>query len=196
MPPIPPITQALLLIHVGIFCIAYLAGNAFQSFCMLSPIGSGFMPWQVVTYSFLSPDTFSLFLNMLGLWMFGSELELLWGRKRFMHFYAACVVSAALVHLLWSALTVPSVALGPSSILFGFLMAYGMIFPERTIMPLFPPIPMKAKYFVVLFGGIELVQGLYKSNGLLVAHFSHLGGMLGGFLLIQYWRQKPPFGKR
>ena len=84
--------------------------------------------------------------------------------------------------------------LGASGALFGLLMAFGMMFPDRTIMPLFPPIPMKAKIFVMVFGGIELLFGLMGSNG--VAHFAHLGGMLGGWLMMRYWRGLPPFPPR
>jgi membrane associated rhomboid family serine protease len=89
-----------------------------------------------------------------------------------------------------------AVTMGASGGLFGFLLAFGMLFPERTIMPLFPPIPMKAKYFVALFGGIELFFGVFFQRGGGVAHFAHLGGMLGGYLMMRYWRGQPPFGRR
>ena len=101
----------------------------------------------------------------------------------------------ALAQLLVTALTgkvYPTV--GASGGLFGLLLAYGMMFPNRTIMPLFPPIPMKARTFVMVFGGLELLFGLQGASG--VAHFAHLGGMLGGWLMIRYWRGQPPFPKR
>jgi membrane associated rhomboid family serine protease len=82
---------------------------------------------------------------------------------------------------------------GASGALFGLLLAFGMLFPNRIIMPLFPPIPMKAKIFVAIFGGLELVLGFTGASG--IAHFAHLGGMLGGFLMIQYWRGRAPFGR-
>ncbi|MFO1214274.1 MAG: rhomboid family intramembrane serine protease [Burkholderiaceae bacterium] len=134
-----------------------------------------------------------LFFNMLGLWMFGSELERLWGRKRYAQFLLASLLSAALAQLLITWLTgsnVPTV--GASGALFGLLLAFGMLFPNRTIMPLFPPIPMKARTFVIVFGVIELLFGLSGRSG--VAHFAHLGGMLGGYLTIRYWRGRTPFG--
>ena len=84
--------------------------------------------------------------------------------------------------------------LGASGGLYALLLAFGMLFPNRIIMPLFPPIPMKAKTFVLIFGGLELLLGLMGSSG--VAHFAHLGGMVGGFLMIRYWRGQPPFGSR
>jgi len=84
---------------------------------------------------------------------------------------------------------------GASGALFALLLAFGMLFPNRVIMLLFPPIPMKARTFVIVFGALELFLGLY-SRGSGVAHFAHLGGMVGGFLMIRYWRGQPPFGRR
>ena len=196
MPPMPPITQALLLINVAAFCIDYFVGPWFTQLLALWPIDSGrFLPWQVASYSFLHGSMTHLFFNMLGLWMFGAELEQLWGPKRFMQFYAASVLTAAFAQLLVASLTgaqYPTV--GASGGLFGLLLAFGMMFPNRTIIPLFPPIPMKAKVFVALYGGLELLFGVTGSmQG--VAHFAHLGGMLGGFLMIRYWQGKAPFGR-
>jgi membrane associated rhomboid family serine protease len=132
---------------------------------------------------------------MFGLWMFGSELERLWGARRYWQFLLASVLSAAAVQLLWTALIgspVPTV--GASGALFGLLLGFGMLFPNRIIMPLFPPIPMKAKVFVAVFGALELLLGMSGRSG--IAHFAHLGGMLGGFLMIRYWRGQLPFGRR
>ena len=192
----PPITQALLLINVAAFCIDYFVGPWFTQLLALWPIDSGrFLPWQVASYSFLHGSITHLFFNMLGLWMFGAELEQLWGPKRFMQFYAASVLTAAFAQLLVASLTgaqYPTV--GASGGLFGLLLAFGMMFPNRTIIPLFPPIPMKAKVFVAVYGGLELLFGVTGSmQG--VAHFAHLGGMLGGFLMIRYWQGKAPFGR-
>jgi membrane associated rhomboid family serine protease len=194
MPPMPPITQALLLLNVAAFCIDYFLGPWFTQLLALWPLGHGFLPWQIVTYAFLHGSVGHLFFNMLGLWMFGSELERLWGTKRFMQFYAASVLAAAATQLVTTSLTgsvYPTV--GASGGLFGLLLAFGMTFPDRIIMPLFPPIPMKAKIFVALYGGLELFLG-FTGSGSGVAHFAHLGGMLGGFLVLRYWGGKPPFG--
>jgi membrane associated rhomboid family serine protease len=170
-------------------------GPWFTRALALWPIGAGFMPWQLVSYSFLHGSVMHLFFNMLGLWMFGAELERLWGPKRFLQFYFACVLTAALAQLGVAALTgaiYPTI--GASGGLFGLLLAFGMMFPNRTIVPLFPPIPMKAKVFVAIFGGLELLFGITGTmEG--VAHFAHLGGMLGGFLLIRYWQGRSPFGR-
>jgi membrane associated rhomboid family serine protease len=127
--------------------------------------------------------------------MFGAEIERLWGERRYLQFLLASVLSASLVQLIWTALIGSSVpTVGASGALFGLLLAFGMIFPNRIIMPLFPPIPMKAKVFVAVFGGLELLLGLGGGGG--IAHFAHLGGMLGGFLMIRYWRGQAPFGRR
>ena len=196
MPPMPPITQALLLINVGIFCVQYLLGRFFEGLFALWPWGNGFLPWQLVTYAFLHASPLHLFFNMLGLWMFGSELERVWGPKRFVQFWIASIVAAAFTQLAVAALLgLGAPTVGASGGLFGLLLAFGMMFPNRIIMPLFPPIPMKAKVFVTLFGGLELLFGFTDTRSG-VAHFAHLGGMIGAFLMIQYWRGRPPFGRR
>ena len=162
----------------------------------LWPLASGhFLPWQVLSYAFLHGDVFHLFFNMFGLWMFGSEIEQLWGQKRYARFLLASVLTAALVQLGFTALMgtfYPTV--GISGGLFGLLLAFGMMFPNRIIMPLFPPIPMKAKVFVAVFGVLELFLGVGGRDG--IAHFAHLGGMLGGWLMIRFWRGQAPFGRR
>ncbi len=194
MPPLPPITQALLLINVALFCLDEVMGGLLSYYLGLWPLSSGnFMPWQVVSYAFLHGSFPHIFFNMMGLWMFGSELERIWGSRRYMEFLLASVLAAAACQLIMSAVggwLNPTV--GASGGIYGLLLAYGMMFPNRTIMPLFPPIPMKAKVFVALFGALELLQGVFgTASG--VAHFAHLGGMLGGWLMMRYWRGQPPF---
>ena len=188
MPPIPPITKAFMLACVGLFCAFILLPPGLQNWFELWPLASGnFMPWQVFSYAFLHGDVTHLFFNMLGLWMFGSELERVWGEKRYLQLLLASALAAAAVQLVFTLLIgsmTPTV--GASGALFGLLLSFGMLFPDRTIMPLFPPIPMKAKYFVALFGALELLMGLSGSTG--IAHFAHLGGMLGAWLLMNYWR--------
>ena len=196
MPPLPPVTKAFMLICTAVFCAQLLFGRQLDTLFALWPIASGnFMPWQVLTYAFMHGDFGHLFFNMIGLWMFGGELERLWGQKRFIHFLLAGALSAAAVQIVWTMLIgsrVPTV--GASGAIFALLLAFGMLFPNRTIMLLIPPIPMKAKFFVAIFGALELVLGFMGGGG--VAHFAHLGGMLGGFLMIRFWRGQSPFGKR
>jgi membrane associated rhomboid family serine protease len=172
-----------------------LLGIPIGSWLALWPVNSGqFMPWQLITYAFLHGDPLHLFFNMLGLWMFGSELERLWGNRRYIQYLLAAVLAAALVQMLFTLLVgTMAPTIGASGALFGLLLAYGMLFPNRTIMPLFPPIPMKARTFVIVFGALELFLGLSGGGG--IAHFAHLGGMLGGYLMILYWRGRPPFGR-
>lgn len=187
----PPITKALLLGNVAMFCLQLIAGPWLEALLALWPVGSGrFVPWQIVTYAFLHGDVTHLFFNMLGLWMFGSDIEMVLGRKRYLQLFGASVLTAAFTQMVFSLLTgsmAPTV--GASGGLFGLLLTFGMMFPNRTIVPLFPPIPMKAKVFVLVFGALELLFGLTGSmSG--VAHFAHLGGMLGAYALLKYWRKR------
>jgi membrane associated rhomboid family serine protease len=198
MPSLPPVTKALILICVGVFCVQYLhlLPPVMEGMLALWPLQTGhFMPWQLLSYSFLHGNLTHLFFNMLALWMFGAEIERLWGPRRYMQFLLASAVSAALVQLLWTFLIGSRApTLGASGATFGLLLAFGMLFPNRMIVMLLPPIPMKAKYFVAIFGTLELVLGVMGPSG--IAHFAHLGGMLGGFLMIRYWRGQAPFGRR
>ncbi|MCV2370792.1 rhomboid family intramembrane serine protease [Roseateles oligotrophus] len=188
MPQIPPVTKAFMLACVGLYCAFLLLPRGLQVPFELWPLLSGrFMPWQPISYAFLHGGEFHLFFNMLGLWMFGSELERVWGAKRYTQILVASTLSAAAVQLIVTLLAgsmAPTV--GASGALFGLLLSFGMLFPDRIIVPLFPPIPMKAKYFVAIFGALELLMGLNNNSS--VAHFAHLGGMLGAYLLIRYWR--------
>jgi membrane associated rhomboid family serine protease len=198
MPPIPPVTKALMLICTAVFCLQFFVPLNLW-FALWPPASGLFWPWQVLSYAFLHGGLFHLFFNMLGLWMFGSELERLWGQKRYLHFLLAGVLAAAAVQLIFTWIMgsrTPTV--GASGGLFALLLAFGMLFPNRIIMPLFPPIPMKARTFVIVFGGLELLlgSGLLGGVGGGIAHFAHLGGMVGGFLMIRYWRRQPPFGFR
>ncbi len=196
MPALPPITQALLLINVALYALDTLLGRWITIQFALWPLGEGFLPWQVLSYAFLHGSFGHLFFNMLGLWMFGGDLERLWGPRRYLQFYLASVLTAAAAQLLVTWLLdsqYPTV--GASGGLFGLLLAFGMMFPNRVIVPLIPPIPMKAKTFVMVFGGLELLFGVTgTASG--VAHFAHLGGMLGGYLMIRWWRGQAPFSRR
>ena len=148
---------------------------------------SPFALWQILTYGFLHGNVTHIAFNMFALWMFGRELEWLMGSQRFLIYFLVCVVGAALVQLLVAGFQgglYPTV--GASGGVFGILLAYGLTFPNRIVMLLFPPIPMKAKYFVLFYGLLELYLGV-SGNAPGVANFAHLGGMLFGFLLLQYW---------
>jgi membrane associated rhomboid family serine protease len=151
---------------------------------------SPFMPWQLLTYGFLHGNTTHIFFNMFGLWMFGRDLEQFMGSQRFLVYFLVCVVGAGIVQLIVAGLQggmYPTV--GASGGVFGILLAYGLTFPNRVVVPLFPPIPMRAITFVFIYGLLELYLGV-SGGAPGVANFAHLGGMLFGFLLIRYWRRK------
>ena len=207
----PRITKALLIANLVGFGLQWLLGDARMQVFELWPIGDGlydpagsapsFMPWQLLSYGFMHDPTniFHLAFNMLALVMFGAPLEYTWGERRFLTYYLVCVVGAGLCQLAvgwWSVSSGGPVyaTVGASGGVFGLLLAYGMLFPNQRLMLLFPPIPMKARTFVILFGVAELVLGFTGwQPG--VAHFAHLGGMLFGWLVIRYWRGQPPFGR-
>ncbi|HEU6455347.1 MAG TPA: rhomboid family intramembrane serine protease, partial [Roseateles sp.] len=189
MPPLPPVTKAFLLACVGFFCFFELEPfRGLAPWFELWPVMSGFfMPWQLVTYAFLHGSFTHLLFNMLGLWMFGGELERVWGPKRYTQMLVASTLSAALVQLIFTwAIGSMSPTVGASGAIFGLLLSFGMLFPNRIIVPLIPPIPMKAKVFVAIYGGLELILGFNGASG--IAHFAHVGGMLGAWLLIRHWR--------
>ena len=184
----PPVTRTLIVINVIAFFIKELLGEGFLQDFMLWPLGSNFAFWQILTYGFLHAGLTHLLFNMLGLYMFGSDIERVWGQKRFLVYYLSCVITAAIAQLTvtWTMGSAhPTV--GASGGVFGLLLAFGMMFPRRTVVLLIPPIPMPAWLFVTLYGLIELYLGITgTASG--IAHFAHLGGMVGGYLLIAYWR--------
>lgn len=184
----PPVVLGLLIANGLVFFLQTNTSNLLAPFA-LWPIPH-FHLWQLVSYGFLHGGTSHLFFNLLALWMFGNALENTWGSIRFAVFYFVCVVGAGLIQLITVSIDVAQGSgIYPTVGAYGILLGFGMLFPNRIIVLLIPPIPMKAKYFVVVFGLIELVMGVTGTQSG-VAHFVHLGGMLFGFLLIVYWRQK------
>ncbi|WP_417281642.1 rhomboid family intramembrane serine protease [Caenimonas terrae] len=189
------LTKLLITANVLAFLLQEALGDGFSAMFALWPLASGqFMPWQLATYAFLHGGLMHLAFNMYGLWMFGSELERVWGPRRLAVFYAASVLAAALAELLVSSVIGNlSPTVGASGGLFGLLMGFAMLFPQRRIVLLIPPIPMPAWVFVLVYGVIELTLGVTGTQAG-VAHFAHLGGLLGGWLVIRYWRGQAPFG--
>ncbi|MBR5282261.1 MAG: rhomboid family intramembrane serine protease [Alistipes sp.] len=204
----PPVVKNLIIAN----CVALLAtellpfGNAivsrFALFNIESPL---FHSYQVFTYMFLHGGVSHLFFNMFALWMFGRQLEYELGSQRFFTYYMVCGIGAALLQLgvgyaeyihavaangfygSLDLLRIPTV--GASGAVFGLLLAFGVLHPNNVIMLVFPPVAMKAKWFVVIYGLLELFFGLsgFQSG---VAHFAHLGGMLWGLALLHWWRKK------
>lgn len=194
----PPVIKNLLIIN-GIVFLATKSlfnpawtplGSTIAPYLALYPIGSGnFFPWQLVTYMFLHANFGHIFFNLIALWIFGQAIENLWGSKRFLVYYILTGVGAAVIHMFISGTGAPTI--GASGAVYGILLAFGMMFPDRYIMLLIPPIPIKAKYFVVGYGLLELYNGLTRPDSG-VAHFAHLGGIVVGIILIKYWKLKKP----
>jgi membrane associated rhomboid family serine protease len=187
---VPPVTLWLLIGNVAVFLLGIAP---YSDFALWPPGGfdSRFEPWQLVTYSFLPGGFAHIFFNMFALYMFGSEIERLFGSRFYGCYYFACVVTAAITHLVsttWMG-GAPVPMVGASGGIYGLLLAFGIYFPHRRVMLLFPPIPMPARVFVFGFAALELVLGITQTAAG-VAHFAHLGGMLGGYLMIQYRRGK------
>ena len=157
-------------------------------------IAPRFHLWQLISYAFLHGGPFHLLFNLFALWIFGSRIERAWGSKAFVMYYFVCVIGAALVQLFVSSQAMSSgdiyPTLGASGGVFGLLLAFALTFPNEKLMLLFPPVIIKAKWFVLIYACVELYAGV---TGTLagIAHFAHLGGMLFGFLLLWYWGKHP-----
>jgi len=190
---IPNVIFALLIANGLVFALQQMNAEFMYINFALWPATdprSPFMPWQLLTYGFLHGDTTHIFFNMFGLWMFGRDLEHLMGSQRFLMYFVVCVAGAGLIQLIVAAMqggVYPTV--GASGGVFGILLAYGLTFPNRIVVPLFPPIPMRAITFVIIYGLLELYLGL-SGGAPGIANFAHLGGMLFGFLMLQYWRRR------
>jgi membrane associated rhomboid family serine protease len=190
----PPVTTALIVANVAVYLLQGLAPQIIVPFALwplaasAANIGASFAPWQLVTYAFLHGSLVHLAFNMFALYMFGSAIEQVFGARRYLVYYFVSVVSAAITQLVVAVLLhgiYPTI--GASGGVFGLLLAYAMYFPRNRVMLLFPPIPMSARTFVVVYAVIELLLGVTNTQSS-VAHFAHLGGMIGGYLLLRFWR--------
>jgi len=189
---LPPATRAIIAANVFAFLLQLFVGAPMEQLFALWPLQTNFEPWQLVTYAFLHDRSnyLHLFFNMFALFMFGRALEYFWGSRRFAVFYFASVLAAAATQLLVASLTgSEDPTIGASGGVFGLLLAFALYFPRQRIILLFPPIPMPAWLFVTLYGVLELVLAVTNTQAG-VAHFAHLGGMLGGALVILYWRAR------
>ncbi len=227
----PLVVKNLIIINGLFFLARYTILNIFsydlnQSFGLYYYDSQNFNPWQIISYMFMHGGFTHIFFNMFALWMFGSQIENIWGSKRFLNYYLITGFGAAFLHYLiihyqiidlksnfspyefndivyngkfdrssfqflnavslWKLYNTPVV--GASGSVFGLLLAYGMTYPNQYIyLNLF--FPIKAKYFVIIYGLLEFFSGIQNSPGDNVAHFAHLGGMLFGYLLIRYWKR-------
>ena len=203
---LPPVVRALLVLNIAMFVLEIAsAGQVIYSLALWpleSPGSMMFMQapppfqiWQLVSYSFLHGSVMHLLLNMYALWMFGTRMENVWGSRPFVFYYFFCVIGAGLVQLYVATEAAhqggiyPTV--GASGGVFGLLLGFGLTFPNERLLLIFPPVALPAKWFVLIYGAIELWAGVTGTQAG-VAHFAHLGGMLFGFLLLMYWRRHPP----
>ena len=209
---IPVATKNIIIINVLVMIMTSLNGDfMYEKFALFYPTSPFFHWWQPVTHMFMHGGFWHLFFNMYTLYFFGRVLEERWGAKKFLIFYFMTGLGAALVHTGVEWLQVhhwmsqvadgsfaaqakihalkmtPTV--GASGAIYGVLMGFAMLYPDAVLSLIFPPISMKAKWFVLVFGGIELLTGVTGVGGG-IAHFAHLGGLIFGYLLILYWKKK------
>jgi rhomboid family protein len=195
-PRLPPATRALIVANVLMYVAQSLTAppggpldaGGLTELLALQPMGRNFHLWQLVTYAFLHGSLAHIFFNMFALYMFGGELERYWGAPRFLQYYFASVLAAGCTQLATTWLSGSSEStIGASGGVFGLLLAFAFNFPRQRILLLIPPIPMPAWLFVTIYGVIELFLGVTGTQAN-VAHFAHLGGMLGGAVVMLWWR--------
>lgn len=209
---IPSVTKNIILINILVMIMTSLNSDfMYENFSLFYPTSPFFKPWQIITHMFMHGGFWHIFFNMYTLFIFGSVLERMWGPKKFLFFYFVTGIGAALLHTgvqfiemqvymneaaqgsvnavqaIHALKMTPTV--GASGAIYGVLIGYAMLFPESMLTLIFPPVSLKAKWFVLIFAAIELVTGIFGMGGS-VAHFAHLGGMLFGWLLILYWKKR------
>lgn len=212
MSNVPPAVKNIIIINVCVMIMTALNENfMYEKFALFYPTSPFFHWWQPVTHMFMHGGFWHLFFNMYTLYIFGTVLERVWGTKKFLLFYFVTGLGAALIHTgvewiqmqAWmSRVAEGSMAaqasihalkitptVGASGAIYGLLMGYAMLYPDSMMTLMFPPISMKAKWFVLIFAGIELLTGVTGMGGG-IAHFAHLGGLIFGFLLIMYWKKR------
>ncbi len=211
---IPEVTRNLFFVNVLMFIATLINENfMFETFSVFYPKSPYFRIWQPVTYMFMHGNFWHLFVNMWCLLMFGSALERAIGGKKYLLFYFICGLGALLIHFLVQDIQARAIlgeeaqisqayvdilrtpTLGASGAIYGLQVGYAMLYPNTLWTLIFPPVTLKAKWFVLIFMGIELFTGITGTmDG--VAHFAHLGGALFGFLLIFYWKKTGKLWRR
>ena len=212
MANVPTAIKNIIIINVLVMIMTMLNEDfMYKTFSLFYPTSPFFHWWQPVTHMFMHGGFWHLFFNMYTLYIFGSVLERVWGTKKFLIFYFVTGLGAALVHtgVEWLQMNAwmsqvaegsfvaqskihalkmtPTV--GASGAIYGVLMGFAMLYPDARLSLVFPPVTMKAKWFVLIFGGIELLTGITGVGGG-IAHFAHLGGLIFGYILIMYWKKK------
>ena len=212
MSRVPVAVKNIIIINILVMIMTYLNETLMvEKFALFYPTSPFFHWWQPVTHMFMHGGFWHILFNMYTLYIFGSALERVWGPKKFLIFYFVTGIGAAAIHtgVEWiqmqswitqaaegsqSALVsihqlkmTPS--LGASGAIYGVLMGYALLYPDSMLVLFFPPIPIKAKWMVLIFAAIELVTGVTGTGGG-IAHFAHLGGLIFGFILIRFWKKK------
>lgn len=188
--PVTPAVKGLLIANISVYLLQSILMAGWQ---IRLELIFGLVPflvinklflWQPFTYLFLHGDIFHILFNMLVLWMFGSELERIWGSKFFLRYYLVSGVGAGFLSVLVNMSgVIPTI--GASGAIYGLLLAYGIWFPTRVVYLMFI-IPVQMKYFVVILGAIAFYSSLF-SSGDQVAHIAHLGGMIFGYIYLKRW---------
>jgi membrane associated rhomboid family serine protease len=209
----PPVISFLLITNALVFVLQLVAFEPLMVHFALWPVGTPdviqrngelvwvppFQIWQLLSYGFLHGSLLHLSLNLFAMWMLGVQLENAWGSRLFAIYYLVCVLGAGLIQLVVASHGVLNAeiypTIGASGGVFGILLAFGMMFPNQRLIFLLLPVPIRAKYFVIGYGAFELFAGITGTTAG-IAHFAHLGGMLFGLLLIQYWRGRLPIRPR
>lgn len=211
MSNMPAAVKNIIIINVLVYLMTRLKGNfMYENFALFYPTSPFFHWWQPLTHMFMHGGFWHIFFNMYTLFIFGSVLERVWGTKKFLIYYFVTGLGAAAVHtgVEWIQMThwmsqaaegsiaaqasihalkmTPTV--GASGAIYGLLMGYAMLYPDAIMSLIFPPISMKAKWFVLIFAAIELFTGVTGTGGG-IAHFAHLGGLIFGFILLMYWKK-------
>ena len=180
----PPVIKILLISNAAVFLLTYFASAYVTPYLGLVPkaIWSRFTLWQLFTYMFLHGGFFHILFNMFVLWMFGSDLERTWGSREFLKYYLICGVGAGIFNVIFEPMSTTPI-IGASGAIYGVLVAFALLFPNRTIL-LYFMIPMKVKYLVIFLVVVEFFASMSASGGG-VAHLAHLGGAVVGFAYIK-----------
>lgn len=212
MSRVPVAVKNIIIVNILVMIMTYLNETLMvEKFALFYPTSPFFHWWQPVTHMFMHGGFWHILFNMYTLYIFGSTLERVWGPKKFLIFYFVTGIGAAAIHtgVEWiqmqnwitqaaegSQSALVSIhqlkmtpTLGASGAIYGVLMGYALLYPDSMLVLFFPPIPIKAKWMVLIFAAIELVTGVTGTGGG-IAHFAHLGGLIFGFILIRFWKKR------
>ena len=209
---LPAAVKNIIIINIMVMIMTSLNEDfMYEKFALFYPTSPFYHWWQPLTHMFMHGGCGHLFFNMYTLFIFGTHLERIWGTRKFLIFYFVTGIGAAAVHTgvewlqvqNWMAAAADgslaaqnaihmlkmTPTVGASGAIYGVLMGYAMLYPDSVLTLIFPPISMKAKWFVLVFAAIELLTGVTGTGGG-IAHFAHLGGLIFGFILIWYWKKR------